>query len=868
MALVERDAQAAVLASCADEAVRGHGGLVLVSGEAGAGKTSFVEAFAADRPDEVRVLWGTCDPLSTPRPLGPIYDMSAQLCARARESLQDAEHPYDMFDAVFADLRQTPSILVVDDLHWADQGTVDLLRFALRRLRDSPSLVILTLRQDEVGIDGPVRQLLGDVARSPAATSLTLPPLSLHAVTTLVGQRGVDPSWLHRLTGGNAFFVSEMLDHPVDELPTSVRHAVLARTAGLDEQAWDLLHLLACAPEAIPDYLLAHLGITMPPLKRLHAANLIARSARGVAFRHDLCRITIADVIPPGAEPQLHRRMIAAYDAVGRTDPAVITHHAIGAGDHERIRLAATDAGTAAARAGAHRQAADFYRIAMESGADLSAQDEAMLLELAAEQYYLIDQLDDAIDACQRALLLRRQVGVVADVSADHHAMAVYEWYNANRTSADHHVAQAVSVFGERTRVEGPAQLAALGHGFAMQAFLALQASDVHRAATLLRRAKEIADAADDAALTVRVGIIDGIRAVMSEQDFGREAILAIMRSAPEHLDEIYSSGYSNLTYLDVEQRRLADAAELLDVSIKMTVERDLPVCRVWQIGSRARLHMLTGDWDDAVADAGEVLEERSALLARPWPLLVRGLVSLRRNGGGADDIDDAWSLARRYGEQLRTLPAAAAVVERAWLTGVADERIDDCLRLLDGAEMPGLRWARGELVVWLHRLGIPCDVTDVAQPYRSYLTGDALAAAAEFERLGVCYDAALALTESGVAGQVRRGLDMLDRLGAATVADKVRGDLRAAGMAGVPARRRASSLANPVGLTARQVEVLHLMDDGLTNAELAARLYLSAKTVDHHVSAILAKLNVSNRREAVRRGRALGIIEAEGSRT
>ena len=413
-----------------------------------------------------------------------------------------------------------------------------------------------------------------------------------------------------------------------------MRNAVLARTAGLDEDAWDLLNLLACAPEAIPDYLLADLGITVPPLRKLHEANLITRSARGVAFRHDLCRIAIEAVIPPGAGPQLHRRMIGAYDAVGRTDPAVITHHAIGARDPDRIRLAAIDAGTAAARAGAHRQAADFYRIAMESGAVLSAADEASLLELVAEQCYLIDQLDDAIDACRRALLLRQQAGVVADLSANHRAMAVYEWYNANRDAADHHVAQAVSVFGSAAQVEGASELAALGHGFAMQAFLALQASDLTRARSLVRRAVEIAAAAAEPALTVRVGIISGTCSVMSGERTGREAILAIMRSAPEHLDEIYSSGYSNLTYLDVEQRRLAQAADLLDLSLRLTVERDLPVCRVWQLGSRARLHMLTGDWDDAIADAGQVLDERGAQLARPWPLLVRGLVALRRGRG------------------------------------------------------------------------------------------------------------------------------------------------------------------------------------------------------------------------------------------
>lgn len=862
MALVEREAAFAALDECAERAKAGRGGLALVVGEAGAGKTAFVEAFVARRPDHIRLLWGSCDPLPTPRPLGPIVDASTELAPTTRSVIHDAEHAYDIFDAVFDDIAATPSIVVIDDLHWADQGTVDLLRFVLRRVQRSRSLLILTARNDEVAVDSHVQQLLGDISRSPVATWIPLLPLSVTAVTTLVGDRAIDPRWLHRVTAGNAFFVSEMLDHPVEDLPTSVRNAVLARTAGLDEAAWDLLHLLACAPEAIPDYLLVELGIAVPPLRRLHQANLISRTARGVVFRHDLCRVAVAGVIPPGAEAQLHRRMIDAYEAAGRIDHAVITHHALGAGDPERVRSAATAAGAAAARSGAHRQAAEFYRTALNSSAAFSASEEATLLELLAEEFYLVDQLDDAIDACRRALLLRQQVGVAADISAAHHAMSVYEWYNANREAAEKEVAQAVSVF-RGARFDAPDQLAALGHGLAMQAYLAMQASDLTTAGSLARRAAEIAETAGETALAVRIAIIDGICSVMRGLTSGRNDILSILRSAPRHLDVIYSSGYSNLTYLDVEERRLDAAADLLDVSIQLTVERDLPVCRVWQVGSRARLHLMRGDWTEASGDAADVLDVRCAPLAQFWPALVRGLIALRSTGRGGDDIADAWQLAVRYSEPLRLIPAAAAFTEFGWLT-CTPVNLDDYHGLIEGPELPGLSWARGELASWLRRSGVDVEVRDVAEPYRLYLDGDLLAAADAFDSLGLPYEAALALTETGVEEAVRRGLDLLDGLGALAVADKVRADLRSAGALKVPARRRAASLANRVGLTARQAEVLHLMAEGLTNAEMAAALFVSVKTIDHHVSAILAKLDAPNRKEAVKRARSQGILAGE----
>jgi DNA-binding CsgD family transcriptional regulator len=248
------------------------------------------------------------------------------------------------------------------------------------------------------------------------------------------------------------------------------------------------------------------------------------------------------------------------------------------------------------------------------------------------------------------------------------------------------------------------------------------------------------------------------------------------------------------------------------------------------------------------------------------WPHLVRGLVSLRRDGGGAGaDLDAAWTLVRRYGELIRVLPACAALVEQVWLTGQPDERVAIAFELLAAEPKPGLEWARGDLAVWLRRVdpnALLPSLETVAEPYRLQLSGEHQAAAAKWASLSAPYEQALALIDGGDPDDARTALDLLDRLGADAVAAKVRLDLRSRGVTNVPAKRRAGTLAAPGGLTAREIEVLRLLDSGLTNAELAQKLYISAKTVDHHVSAIISKLNVRNRREAVRAGRELNLVD------
>ena len=517
MKLIERDQEFGLLQARADDARAGRGSMLIVSGESGAGKTAFVESFVEQWVRDERLLWGVCDPLPTPRPLGPIHDLAHRLAPATREVLDNSPAPYDIFAALYDDLCAAPSVLVLDDLHWADQATIDLLRFVLRRISRSRSLVIGIIRDDEVGATHPMWALLGDVARSPRAGSLSIPALTVGAIESLVGARTVDPAWLHGVTGGNAFFVCEMLDHHGDDLPTTVRDAVLARTSGLDPAAWDLLNLLTCSPGVIPDHLLVELGVTLPASRALAEAGLIRRSSRGVEFRHDLCRVAIRSVIPAGAEPRLHRRMIDAYESTKHGDPAVLTHHALGANDVDRIRRCATEAGVSAARSGAHTQATEFFTIALEQGGPLQPGNEAELLEQLAWEFYLIDRLADAITACHRAMRIRQELGESAAVSANHHSLSVYQWYNANRGLSEGHATEAMSVLDEET--DDAAQLVQLGHAFAMQAYLAVQASDLDAAKPLIGRAREIAEKTRDSDLMIRVRLIENYSVVLNGDD-------------------------------------------------------------------------------------------------------------------------------------------------------------------------------------------------------------------------------------------------------------------------------------------------------------------------------------------------------------
>ncbi len=861
--LLERESELVELRQAFAAAAVGEGSTVAVSGDSGTGKTALFETALAEMDRggaPLRVLRGACDPLSTPRPLGPFRDVAPTLDLPSLTA-GDASLLSTVCEELYAALAAGPTALVVEDLHWADAASVDVLRFLVRRVESLPLVLMLTYRDAEIGPRHSARALLGDLARTDGAHRLALSPLSVDAVRAIVDGTALDAESVHALTDGNPFYVVEVAKEPARPLPSSVRDAVLARTLDVTSEDFEVLQLVASAPDRLDHRLLPALGVDLPTLRRLDETGLLGRARGGLVFRHELARQAVESTVPPGGASALHARVLDALERIDLRDPAVLTHHAVAAGDAQRTLHHATQAAEEAARAGSHTEAAAFYRTALANLGDADPRDRADLMQRLSYEQYMTSRLPEALDNVRASFRLWQEADDVNGLAAAHGTAALYEYYSAHRREAESHLDRAMSIAGD----DGEGSLTYAG-ARSLRGYLAYMRHDMDQAAELLADADRIAQAQGNEALGVRSALYRSVLEVQSVGEGARTSLTDNIETARGvGLDELASTGYSQLAYLDVEQRRLRSAENVLDESLPFTVERDIPICRHWQTAVRSRLRFLEGRWSAALEDATQVVVDDGMPLARLWPYVVSSLIALRSGSGeNTSGLDQAWDLLTQLDEKARRLGVLAGLAERQWMTGVVDERVTEVapadLAAWDGK--PGAEWAAGELAVWLQRLGLLTDVpVGVAEPFRLSLGGQHEEAASWWHQAGEPFAEAMCLVDSGDDAVRARGVESLDKIGATATADRVRVELRQAGVTVVPPRPRESTRANPGGLTNRQLDVAKLVARGFTNAEIASRLFISPKTADHHVSAVLAKLGMTNRRAVVVRAGELGLV-------
>jgi predicted ATPase len=392
----------------------GRGRLVFVCGEAGVGKTALLRRFCQVLEERVRVLWGACEPLFTPRPLGPFCEI-AEVGGELGRVVQNGAKPYEVAGELIRELRrQAPAVLVLEDVHWADEATLDVLRLLAGRAEAVPALILTSYRDDELERARPLRIVIGEVARAAATERLIVEPLSRDSVATLARPFPVDPDELHERTGGNPFFVTEVLAGVGEEIPPSVRDAVLARAARLSPQARRVLEAVAVAPPRAELWLLDALaGEDAAYVAECLNSGMLRPETDAVIFRHELARLAVEGSLAPTRRVDLHRKALAALTDAPEDarDLARLAHHAEAAGDVDLVLQVAPEAAARAVSLGAHREAAAQYARALRFGHHLPASERVDLLERYSDECFVTDQYEDGIAALEQALDHRRALG-------------------------------------------------------------------------------------------------------------------------------------------------------------------------------------------------------------------------------------------------------------------------------------------------------------------------------------------------------------------------------------------------------------------------------------------------------------------------
>jgi DNA-binding CsgD family transcriptional regulator/tetratricopeptide (TPR) repeat protein len=862
--LLERELQLATLDEYAAQARRGEGRLVLVSGEAGVGKSALLEEFQRRQPASAW-YWGACDGLFTPRPLGPLLDIAQQLGGSLRGATDRVESREEIFRSLLASVAASPAppVLVFEDVHWADEATLDLLRFLGKRMRTLPVLVLVSYRDDEIVPGHPLRRCLAQLATERSTRRVDVPRLTPAGVGVLAAGSGLSADELHHLTSGNPFFLTEVLRDPGNRLPASAREAVLGRIDGLSRPARRALDVAALLGTRVDLSMLNEVAQPSPEaVDELVDSGLLVPDGTGLRFRHEITRRTVEDSLPPHRSAPLHGRILALLRARDSDDDARLAYHAEGASDAAAVQAHATLAARRGAELGAHREAAAQYERALRWAGTADDRAQALLLDGLATEYGVLDRWADSMEARESALELWRAAGDVVREGDGLRLLSVAFWRLCRGEESATAIGTAVALLEPRGTCEE------LARTLSTAASLSLDAGDADTAQSLARRALAMAEqlglpeVASDATNTLSCGEQLTGRPWLPSMERALE--LAVVAGATQSAGR----AYANLQALATATLDFALAQRAYDEGLEYCEANDIPTYANCLLGGQVVVLESTGRYDEAVAlGLGRMAVTNLSPVNRLSTHITLGKILARRGDPTAwEPLDTALADAEALAEAQYLVLVHLARAEAHWLEGDHDAAVE-AVRLAADTNDRLDPSARGLLATWLARLGLAGVPGPIEPAYAAQLAGDA-GAARTWDELGCPYDAALALLDTTDEDHWREAVTRFDLLGADATARTARRRLRDAGVRGVPSGPRRTTRAHPQGLTRREQEVLDELARDLTNEEIAARLVISTKTVDHHVSSVLAKLGVSNRREAITEARRLDLLGALATQT
>lgn len=866
MELVERDAVLQALEDRLHSIARGSGHTVLIAGEAGIGKTSVLKTLA-DRRGQANLWWGACDALQTPHPLAPLHDIARTAEVRFRSLLGADGDRATLFEAVLAELQQSrrPTLLVIEDVHWADDATLDLLKFLGRRIDRAACLLVISYRDDELTPAHPLRRLLGELPAS-LVTRIDLPRFSPAAVELLARNALRSSAGIHSATHGNPFFVTELLTHGIDQVPRSVQDLVLARFARLSDGAQAVVKLASVVPAKIEQWLVEQvLKWNVALIEECLNSGLLLTAASALSFRHELARVAIETSLSEPVAQSLHARVLQALVQEDKMPVSLarLVHHATRAGDRAAVLRYAPEAARQSQQRGAHREAAAHYRTALKHANDVvQVDDRAAWLAAYARECQATDQLSEAIDARMRLGELHRQSASLLDEAENLSQLALVYVLALRNADADAASRRAI----ELAETQPPG--VQLADSYRVESQLRMLNRDYEASVTWGNKAIRLAEQHDDREILAAAYSALGAATMFIDYEAGCSHLrhaLDIALADGRHY--IAANIYSNLGSAAGELFRLHEARKYLTQAIAFAQQHEIDFYRNYCVAWLALCEMYLGQWSDAEEHALDIVQQTThRTTSRVMALVAQGRLRARRGDDGvAEVLGEALELALGSDTLQRIAPVRAARAEAAYLRGDIRAVIEEATLALTLAKNHKHPWFAGELAYWMHRAkALDAAPEPCAKPFALQIDSRWREAAIAWEELGCPYEQARALSE-GDAGAQLEALTRFEQLGARPAADRLRQKLRADGVRGLPRGKRASTQANPHQLTAREIEVLLLLCEGLKNSEIAERLCRSVRTVDHHLAAVFDKLGVASRTEAVAAALHAGIRPQDG---
>ncbi len=872
-ALLEREHAQSLLRRSLIRAQDGIGITTLIAGEAGVGKTSLLRWLDENFRTDFHIVWGSCEALHAARPLGPLLDIAAELGLKLRDR-QGALHPsLDLFDALHEALRASkkPTILIFEDVHWADQSTLDLIRFLSRRIARLRAMLVISFRADEVVADHPLRSVLGDLPAD-AVVRVPVHALSREAIGTLAKGSRFDSDTLYEITAGNPFFVTEALaTGDASAIPNTVRDAVQARMARLPAAQLAVLNAVSVIPGRAEKWLIQQMlqqSDESTISECVFRGMLVeADNTKAVQFRHELARRACEANLAPATRLAMHTKALAALSNVASSNAARLVHHAHATGDHATILQHAHTAAQEAAQLGAHREAASHLQTAIDAiaaGAQASPTVVAQCYESWSYEAGLVKITDETLAARTKAISLWEQIGDREKVALNCRWAARLHWYRGESARSREYADRAI------VELAGAAPCEEQAWGYSVVSQHAMLNGDTQKAIANGERA--IALAQEVGATEVRVHALNNIGSAQafSGDLSGIEKLELSLALALEHgFHEQAARVYTNMASFGVSCRDLPLASRFANAGLEFDRRHDLDSWTYYLEGVSAQIALLSSQFALAESTALEALSHDGLTSVMRLPSLTVLTYVYARTGHRAAQrmFDDANAIALATGELQRIWPVQVARAEIEWLGGSAVGVVSAIDGVLTQPNHDHNPWDFGEAIIWKHRCGEAqvAKLKRVAKPYALEIEGDLEGAAKVWRQIGDPYSEALTLAH-GDARQRVRAIELFDEIGAFPAAQKMRGWAREAGVKGVPRGPNKLRKESEFGITPKELEVLHLLVRGKTNSQISDELFRSAKTVEHHVSSLLAKLNAKNRTDAAKIAQDMRLLDAEAT--